>query len=100
MAVAKRQEREKPVKIEQRKFRGLEWGPQVEQTALLASSIYIEQAQGEEKKQKGEPKARGLSLSLYVHTLHVSLSLSLFPSRLLGRHALTPQGRIFLLFSK
>ena len=48
MVVAKRQGREKPAKIEQRKV----WGPQVEQTALLASPIYIGQAQGEEKKHK------------------------------------------------
>ena len=42
MAEAKRQRREKPVKIEQRKVQG----PQVKQTALLASPIYIGQAQG------------------------------------------------------
>ena len=40
------------MKIEQRKFRGLEWEPQVKQTALLASPIYKGQAQGEEKKHK------------------------------------------------
>ena len=45
MAAAKRQVREKPGKIEQRKVRGLEWGLQVEQT-LLASPIYIGQAHG------------------------------------------------------
>ena len=50
MAVAKRQEREKHSKIEQRKVQGLELEPQVEQTALLASSIYIRQAQRKEKK--------------------------------------------------
>ena len=47
MVVAKRQGREKPAKIEQRKVkegRGLEWGPQVDQTALLDSPIYIRQA--------------------------------------------------------
>ena len=38
MAVARRQGREKPTKIEQRKVRGLECGPQVEQTALLAAA--------------------------------------------------------------
>ena len=48
MAVAKRQGREKPEKIDQRKWR--EWGPQVEQTALLASPNYIGQVQEEEKK--------------------------------------------------
>ena len=46
MAVAKRQGREKPVKIEQRKVQGPEWGPQVEQTAVMASPVYIGQAQG------------------------------------------------------
>ena len=50
MAVAKKQRREKPMKIEQRKVRGPEWEPQVKQTALLASPVYIGQAQGEEKK--------------------------------------------------
>ena len=46
MAVAKRQGREKPAKIEQRK---VPRGPQVEQTTLLAGPIYIGQAQGQEK---------------------------------------------------
>ena len=36
--------------MEEKKLRGLEWEPQVKQTALLASPIYIVQAQGEEKK--------------------------------------------------
>ena len=36
--------------IEQRKVQGPEQGLQVEQTALLASPIYIGHAQGEEKK--------------------------------------------------
>ena len=49
MVVAKRQGREKPAKIDQRKVRGPEWGPQVEQRALLASPIYIGQAQGQGK---------------------------------------------------
>ena len=52
MVVTKRQEREKPTKIEQRKVRGPEWGSQVEQTALLDSPIYIGQVQGEEEKKK------------------------------------------------
>ena len=38
------------MKIEQRKVQGPEREPQVKQTALLASPIYIGQAQGEEKK--------------------------------------------------
>ena len=50
MSVAKRRGREKPVKTDKRKVWGPEWGPQVQQTALLDSPVYIEQAQGEEKK--------------------------------------------------
>ena len=38
------------MKIEQRNVRGPEWGPQVKQTVLLDSPIYIGQAQGEEEK--------------------------------------------------
>ena len=49
MAVAKRQ-REKPVKINEGPR--AERGPQVKQTALLASPVYIGQAHGEEKKHK------------------------------------------------
>jgi len=49
MAVAKRQRMEKAAKIEQKKVREPEWGPQVKQTALPASPIHIGQAQGEEK---------------------------------------------------
>ena len=49
MAVPKRQGREKPAKEGQRKACGLEWGPQVEQTALLASPVYVGQAQGRDK---------------------------------------------------
>ena len=84
--VAKRQGREKPSIIEQRNVRGLQRGPQEKQTAVLASPVYIGQAQGEEKKHKiEEPKGQGslsltcersLSLSL-AHTFSVSLSLPL-----------------------
>ena len=64
MAAAKRQGREKPAKIEQRKVRGPERGPQVEQTALLASPIYIGQACGEEKTyKKRSQRARSHSVS-------------------------------------
>ena len=70
MAVAKRQGRENPMKIKERKVRGLEWGPLVEQTALLASPNYIEQAQGEEKTyKKKSQRARSLSLSLPLSSL-------------------------------
>ena len=80
MSVAKRQRREKLAKMEQRKVWGPEWGPQVKQTALLASPIYIEQALGEERKHKkmSQNWTRG------------------FSSHLLGQPALTPQGCIFL----
>ena len=50
MALAKRPRTEKPTKIEQSKVQGLEGEPLVKQTALLASPVYIGQAQGEEKK--------------------------------------------------
>ena len=94
MEEAKRQGREKSAKIEQRKVQGLEWGPQVEQTAFLASPIYIEQTQGEEKTyKKRSRRAGGLSVS---HACSFFLSLSSL--HLLGRHALTPQGCIFLCF--
>ena len=66
MAVAKRQGREKPAKIEQRKVWGPEWGPQGEQTAFLASPVYIGQAQGEEKTWKEEPEGRDSVSSLRV----------------------------------
>ena len=58
--MAKRQRREKPAKLEQRKVRGLEWEPQVKQTALLASPIYIGQAQegGEKTHKKNGAKFR------------------------------------------
>ena len=46
MAVAKRQEREKPVKMEQKKIHRPEWESQVKKTALLASPVCIGQAQG------------------------------------------------------
>ena len=42
----KDKEREKPVKMEQKKIRELELEPQVKQTALLASPIYKGQARG------------------------------------------------------
>ena len=43
--------------MEEKKIWGPEWEPQVKQTALLASPIYIGQAQEEEKKhKKEEPK--------------------------------------------
>ena len=96
MVVAKRQGREKPTKIEQRKVRGPEWGPQVEQTALLASPIYIGQAQGEEKTKRAS-KGPGVSFSPARSGAFI-FSLSLFSSRLLGRRALTPWGCIFLYF--
>ena len=87
MVVAKRQNMEKPAKIEQRKVQRLDQGPQVKQTALLASPVFIGQAQGEEKNniyiKKEEPKL-GWGL--------------LFSSSLLGWPVLMPGGCIFLCF--
>ena len=37
------------MKMEQKKIWGLEWELQMEQTALLASLIYVGQARGQEK---------------------------------------------------
>ena len=73
------------MKIKQRKVRGPE-GPQVKQTALLASPIYIGQAPGEEEKKikRGAKIGRWLCFSL----------------SLLDRHALMPQGCIFHYFLK
>ena len=95
MVVVKRQRKEEPTRIEQRKVWGPEWGPQVEWTALLASPIYIGQAQGEEKKHiKRGAKGPRVSLS-HVCALSVSLSplcvfwVSMPP---------TPWGCIFLYF--
>ena len=45
MAVAKRKGSEKPVKMKQMKVQVPAWGPQIEQTTLLASPVYIGQAQ-------------------------------------------------------
>ena len=70
----RRQGREKPTKTEQRKVWGPEWGPQVEQAALLASPVYIGQAQGEEKTyKKRSQRAGGLSPTgmLSLSSLHV-----------------------------
>ena len=84
MAAVKRQGREKPKKIEQKKVRGPAWGPQVGKTALLANPVSTGQAWEEAKTHKERSQRARLSL--------------LFAS--LGRHALTPHGCVFLLFSK
>ena len=73
MAVAKRQGREKPVKTEQRKVRGPEWGPQVEQAAFLAGPVSVRQAQGEEKTYKKRSQRAGHS-----HSLSLFSSLLIF----------------------
>ena len=75
MVVAKRQ-RKKPTKMEQRKVQGQEWEPQVKQTALLASLIYIGLVQGEKRKGKKKKKnniKRGAKIEQGAHlsSLHV-----------------------------
>ena len=52
MAVAKRQRKEKPAKMEQKKIQGPVVRTSVKQTALLASPVYIGQAQVEERETK------------------------------------------------
>ena len=67
MVVATRQRREKPTKIEERKVWGPEWEPQLKQTPLLASPVYIGQAQGEEKRNiKGRAKIESLASLLFA----------------------------------
>ena len=67
MVVAKRQNREKPAKIEQRKVQRLDQGPQVKQTALLASPVYKGQAQrrGDKCIKRGVKIEPGASLHVF-----------------------------------
>ena len=81
MVVAKRQRREKPAKIEQR---GLERGPEGEQTASWLAQFTQGRPRGREKHVKRGAEGPGLP--------------PFFKS--FGWHALTPLGCIFLLFSK
>ena len=77
MVGAKRQGREKPARIEQRKVQGPEWGPQVKQTALQAGPIYTGQAQGEGKThiKRGAKIGRGGLFSLCVFGVGLSSRL-------------------------
>ena len=79
MVVAKRQRKEKPAKMKQKKIQGLGWEPQVKQTALLDSPIYIV---SEEQKKHTKREAKIEPLSYF------------------GRPALIPQGCIFLCLAK
>ena len=100
MAVAKRQGREKPTKIEQRKVKGrsedLRTGMRTSgRTALLTKSNLHRAGPGGRKKQiKRGAKGRSLSLSLSPARWGALLFASLDP------RALTPQRWIFLLSSK
>ena len=49
MTVAKRKNREKPEKMEQKKFHGLECELQIKQTRPLHDPNYIQQSQGGEE---------------------------------------------------
>ena len=68
----------------QRKVWGLESGPQVDHTALLAAQ-FTQDRPGARKKHKQSSHRAGAPSLLFVS---------------LGRHALMPRGCIFLLFSK
>ena len=57
MVVAKRQRREKPAEMEQRKVLGPECRPQVTQTPFLASPIYRGQGQRRKDGKNEESKA-------------------------------------------
>ena len=63
MVVARRQRREKSMKIEQRKVQGVEWAPQAKQAALQAGPVYRGQAWGEGKthKKRNQNGAAGFS---------------------------------------
>ena len=65
----KDRERKKPTKIEQRMVWGPEWEPQVKQTPLLASLIYLGQARERKKNIKSrakiEPGAHLSSLRIF-----------------------------------
>ena len=93
--MAKRQGRETPTKTN--KGRCEDWSEE-EQTALLASVIYIGQAQGEGKTYKKGARRLGVSL-LHTRRLRVFLSLSLLfmPFGSACPHALR---MYFPLFSK
>ena len=67
MVVAKRQRKEKAHEDGTEENLQMEWEPQVKQTALLASPVYIGQAQGEEKKHiKRGAKIEPLASLLFV----------------------------------
>ena len=83
MAVAKRQGKGKPVQIEQRKVRGPEYRPQVEQPALLASQFTEGRPRGRRKDRKRGAKFRP----------GASLVLESF-----GSACLTPRACVFLDF--
>ena len=91
MAVGKRQGRENPAKIEQRKVKGM--SSSGEQTALLAGPICTGQARGRGHRKEGLKDTR--APTPHAGTLLHSL---LCPS--LGWHALTLRGWILLLSSK
>ena len=124
MAMAKRQGREKPAKIEQRKVKGRSEDQSDEdfrynkQHSWL-SPICIGQAQVEEKKKTYKRRSQSsFSLSFSpacMHSFYLSPSLTLSPSlslslphvllhsllfESLGWHALTLRGWILLLSSK
>ena len=85
MVMAKRQGREKPTKIEQRKVQGPEWGPHVEQTALLDSPIYIGQVGGRRKnKNKQTKKNKHKNRTERARALSLSFSLTHSPSHYLS----------------
>ena len=98
MAVAKRQGREKPTKIEQRKVQGPRTGVRTSgRTALLTKPNLHRAGPGGRKKHKKRSQ-RALSLSLSLSLSPARWGALLFAS--LDPRALTPQRWIFLLSSK
>ena len=120
MVVVKRQRREKPAKIEQRtsedQSEDLRYNKQHSWLAWLAQFTYG-RPRGRRKHKKRSQGARGLSVCLSVCLSSLSLSFSLSRSLSLScasalshsptlrfaslhQHSLSPQGCIFLRFSK
>ena len=69
------------MKTEQRKVRGLEWGPQVKQTALLASPVNTGQVQKEETKYIKKRSQNWASLFFWVAPYTLGMYFLCLPSK-------------------
>ena len=67
MAVAKRQRRERPAKIDQRMVRGPEWGPRVKRTALWLAQF----TQGRLRRRRKKHIDREAKIELSLSSLRI-----------------------------